>query len=108
VPGVADGLQLVAVPAFEQQDLPVDARQGTGGHEQIAQVRGGSPARQVMQRLVGQRDVPAGQAAQVLTDLGIVAEPGPAAVRLRHRHQVGEQAAEPRVHLPGSVIEQPA
>lgn len=79
----ADGLQFEAVPAFEQQDLLVDPGQRAGGHEQVAQVRGGPPARQVVQRIVGQRDVPAGQAAQVLGRRGVVAEPVIAVAGLR-------------------------
>jgi hypothetical protein len=83
----ADGLQFEAVPAFEQQDLLVDPGQRAGGHEQVAQVRGGPPARQVVQRIVGQRDVPAGQAAQVLGRRGVVAEPVIAVAGLRWRMQ---------------------
>lgn len=30
---VGDSLELVAVPALEQQDLPVGAGQGTAGHQ---------------------------------------------------------------------------
>jgi hypothetical protein len=55
---VGEGLDLAAVPALEQEDLPVDGDQRAGGHEQVAQVGGGAPARQVKQGLVAERDVP--------------------------------------------------
>jgi hypothetical protein len=65
VPVVGVGGQALAGPSFEQHDLPVDGRQGAAGHEQVAQVRGGPPAVQAVQPVVGQRDVAAGEGLQV-------------------------------------------
>jgi hypothetical protein len=91
---VGDGLDLAAVPALEQEDLPVDGDQRAGGHEQVAQVGGGAPARQVKQGLVAERDVPVRQAAQIVPGMCVVAQPVPAQCRPRHGHQVLEEPRE--------------
>lgn len=44
-------------PAFEQADLLIDAGQDLAGHQQLTQMRGGSPRWQRVKRLVGQLDV---------------------------------------------------
>ena len=102
---VGDGLDLAAVPALEQEDLPVDGDQRAGGHEQVAQVGGGAPARQVKQGLVAERDVPVRQAAQIVPGMCVVAQPVPAQCRLRHGHQVLEEPREREGDLARPVIE---
>src|SRR5450759_3033375 len=66
----------------------------------------GSAARQAVERVMGQRDVSAGQAAEVVAGCGAVAEPGQATGRLGHGHQVPEESLELVRGVAGSVVEE--
>ena len=86
------------------RQLLVDGRQHAAGHQQVAQVGGGPPARRRVQALVGQGDASGGQAAKQLGNLG-VAQPDQAAYRLVHGRERLEQRQQRGVDAAGAVIQ---
>jgi hypothetical protein len=92
---VAVGGEPRSAPTFEQHDLTVDGGKRAAGHEQVAQVRGGAPAVELVQQVVGQRDLTAGEGLQVAGQPGVVVQPVERPVGLGH----GQQAVGQRLQL---------
>ncbi|MGI5451325.1 hypothetical protein ACQEVM_37325 [Streptomyces sp. CA-243310] len=59
--GVADRGEVAHEPPLEEADLLVDCRQDPAGHKQFAQVGGGPPGLQGVERLVCQLDLPSAE-----------------------------------------------
>jgi hypothetical protein len=97
--------QALPGPAFEQHDLPVDGRQRAAGHEQVAQVRGGPPAVQTVEPVVGQRHLAAGQGLEVAGQAWVVVQPVQCPVGLGHREQAVGERLQRGADSSGAVVE---
>ena len=117
VVGVVDRVEVGDKPPLEQADLLVDAGQDAAAHEQLAQVRGGLPGPQGVERLVGQRDVASTERAQQGFGRFGLALTGVEPAQDRQRVSRGEQRVRQRCQfradlarvvaeeLPQSVVE---
>ena len=106
VVGVGERGELVVGPLLEQEELPVAVGERPGLHEQVAQVSGGARAGQGVQRLVGERDLAAGEPAQGRRDVRVVVDPDQAAAGFGHRDELVGEDLQGRVDPAGAVVEQ--
>ncbi len=106
VVAVAVGGQPLSAPSFEEHDLPVDGGQCAAGHEQVAQVRCGAPAVELVQSVVGQRDLAEGEGLQVAGQPGVVVQPVERPVALGHGQQAVGQRLQFGVDPAAAVVEQ--
>ncbi|WAL98774.1 hypothetical protein [Streptomyces sp. Je 1-369] len=97
-------------PALEGAEVLVDRRQDSAGHQEFFQVSGGSPGLELVEGVVGQRDL---AEAELLQQSGGVrrlaaahGQPGQSAVGLVHRHQQVEQWDQRGTDATGAVVQE--
>ncbi|MFI2029847.1 hypothetical protein [Streptomyces buecherae] len=108
--GVGDAGQMPGKPALEGAEVLVDRRQDSAGHQEFFQVSGGSPGLELVEGVVGQRDL---AEAELLQQSGGVrrlaaahGQPGQSAAGLVHRHQQVEQWDQRGTDATGAVVQE--
>ncbi|MFD7026525.1 hypothetical protein ACFWAR_00610 [Streptomyces sp. NPDC059917] len=103
--GVFDGGEPFGQPALVEQELPVDPREDTAVHQQVKQMRDGSPGGFLVQPVMGERDFARGQALEKLNDVG-VAQPDESALGPVHLQQDLDQRQQLRGDTANAVVEE--
>ncbi|MFE9972047.1 hypothetical protein ACFYRD_15220 [Streptomyces hirsutus] len=106
--GVGDAGQMSGKPALEGTEVLVDHGQDSACHQEFFQVSGGLPGLELVEGVVGQRDLVEAEPTQQLRCVSRLAaahlQPGQPAPGLVHRHQQLEQRNQRRADVPGAVV----
>ncbi|MER6949209.1 hypothetical protein ABT294_34845 [Nonomuraea sp. NPDC000554] len=104
VVGIGDVVEVVDEPALQQADLLVDLGEQSACHQELAQVGGGLPVRQLVKGFVGELDAAICQVAEHVRAVLLV-EPGQPGERVLHADQGVEQRQQGGTDLAGAVVE---
>ena len=108
--GVGDVGQIPGKPALEGTQVLVDCGQDSARHQELFQVSGGPPGLELVEGVVGQRDLAEAEPPQHLRGVARPTaahlQPGQPASGLVHRHQQVEQRDQRGTDAAGAVVEE--
>jgi hypothetical protein len=110
VAGIGDAGQVPGKPAPEGADVLAGRGQDSAGHQEFFQVSCCPPGLELVERVVGQRDLPEAGLPQHLRGVpwlaGAHLQPGQPACWPVHRHQQAEQGRQLRADAAGAVVQE--
>ena len=110
VAGVGDAGQVPGKPALEGADVLVGRWQDSAGHQEFFQVSCCPPGLELVERVVGQRDLPEAELPQHLRGVPWLArahlQPGQPACGPVHRRQQAEQGRQLGADAAGAVVQE--